>query len=150
MTSVFSLIALRISTFWTSAFSASSAACSSVSRSFCDWRLPASSSTGPVYAAWMEKSKFNRMNGLGSKLKYRYAFPAIQIATATVWTIKKVHEPIPAEILSASFSPNDASSWWMTLTGCLWSSAFSLRTRSVCLSAFCPESLVRIDMPFEL
>src|ERR1051325_11648983 len=46
--SVTPLIAVRISTFWRSALSASVAACSRVSRSFCDWRFPASSSTGPV------------------------------------------------------------------------------------------------------
>src|SRR5947207_3203252 len=45
---VTSAIALRICTFCMSALSASSAACSSVSRSFCDCRFPASSRTGPV------------------------------------------------------------------------------------------------------
>src|SRR5438309_4734871 len=58
---VFCLIALSICTFWRSALSASWAACSSVNRSFCDCRLPASSSTGPVYAAWVEKARLRRM-----------------------------------------------------------------------------------------
>src|SRR5256885_4674409 len=63
VSSVFFSIALRICTFWRSALSASWAACSRVRRSFCDCRLPASKSTGPVYAAWVEKARFSRMYG---------------------------------------------------------------------------------------
>src|SRR2546430_8026921 len=63
VSSVFFSIALRICTFWRSALSASWAACSRVKRSFCDCRLQASRSTGPVYAAWIEKARFSRMYG---------------------------------------------------------------------------------------
>src|SRR5260370_249078 len=60
-------MAFRISTFCSSALSASCAACSRVRRSFCAWRLPGGSSTGPGQAAWTLKSRLRRVNGNWSR-----------------------------------------------------------------------------------
>src|SRR4029077_3448700 len=51
VSSVFFLISMRILVMCFSPLSDSSAACSSVIRSFCDCRLPASSTIGPAYVA---------------------------------------------------------------------------------------------------
>src|SRR5438445_6737049 len=110
---VFCLIALSICTFWRSALSASCAACSSVRRSFCDWRLPASKRTGPVYAAWVEKARLSRMYGYGSMgilpVTWRVLM-VTQAATRKVCMIRHRHDPMKEAMPSASCSPNVACS----------------------------------------
>src|SRR5216683_5073014 len=70
----------------------------------------------------------------------------IHAATRNVWMMRKRHEPMKEAISSASCSPTVASSWWMTLTGCLWSTELALRRCSDSLTASWPESLVRTDI----
>src|SRR5207249_10172257 len=67
------------------------------------------------------------------------------VATSSVCTMRKRHEPMKDAIPSASCSPNVACSWWRMLTGCLWESAAYLRRRLAVASEAFVVSLLRFD-----